>query len=81
MIYLEIARLMMGLLIAAFHRPIADYMLERERATVILFRQRGFPLPEAPSTEQGRTLYFCIGIIIASAELVRMYMLQRGMSF
>jgi len=71
----------MGLLIAWFHRPIADYVLERERATVILFRQRGFPLPEAPSTEQGRTLYFCLGIAVASAELVRMYMLQRGMIF
>lgn len=81
MIYIEIARLLMGLMIAGFHRPIADYMLERERATVILFRQRGFPLPEAPSTEQGRTLYFCIGIVIASAELVRMYMMQRGMIF
>jgi hypothetical protein len=78
MIYLEIARLMVGLMIAGFHRPIADYMLERERATVILFRERGFPLPPAPSTEQGRTLYFCIGIVIASAEMVRMYMMQRG---
>ena len=81
MIYLEIARLMMGLMVAAFHRPIADYMLERERATVILFRERGFPLPPAPTTEQGRNLYFCIGIVIASAELVRMYMLHRGITF
>jgi hypothetical protein len=81
MIYIVVARLMMGLLIAGFHRPIADYMMERERATVVLFRQRGFPLPEAPSTEQGRTLYFCIGIAVASIELLRMYLMQRGIIF
>jgi hypothetical protein len=81
MIFIEVARLLMGLLIAAFHRPIADYVLERERATVILFRQRGFPLPNAPTTEQGRTVYFCIGIAIASVELLRMYLMQRGIVF
>jgi hypothetical protein len=81
MIYIEVARLMTGLLIAGFHRPIADYMMERERATVVLFRQRGFPLPEAPSTEHARTLYFCIGIAVASIELLRMYAMQRGIIF
>jgi hypothetical protein len=81
MIFIEVARLLMGLLIAAFHRPIADYVLERERATVILFRQRGFPLPNAPTTEQGRTVYFCLGIAIASVELLRMYLMQRGIVF
>lgn len=81
MIYIEIARLLLGLLIAAFHRPIADFMMDRERATVILFRQRGFPLPPAPSTEQARTLYFLIGIAVASVELLRMYLMARGMAF
>lgn len=81
MIYIEVARLLLGLLIAAFHRPIADFMMERERATVILFRQRGFPLPQAPSTEQARTLYFFIGIAVASVELLRMYLMQRGIVF
>lgn len=81
MIYIEVARLLLGLMIAYFHKPIADFMMERERATVILFRQRGFPLPPAPSTEQARTLYFLIGIAVASIELVRMYLLQRGIVF
>lgn len=81
MLFLEVARLLMGLMIAAFHRPIADFMMERERATVLLFRQRGFPLPPAPSTEQARTLYFCIGIAVASIELLRMYLLARGVIF
>ena len=78
MIYLEIARLMVGLMIAGFHRPIADYMLERERATVILFRERGFPSAAGADHRARPNLYFCIGIVIASAEMVRMYMMQRG---
>ncbi len=81
MLYIELARLLMGLLIAYFHKPIADFMMERERATVILFRQRGFPMPPAPRTEQARTLYFLIGIGVASIELIRMYLLQRGIVF
>lgn len=81
MIYIEVARLLLGLLIAYFHKPIADFMMDRERSTVILFRQRGFPMPPAPSTEQARTLYFLIGIAVASIELVRMYLMQRGILF
>jgi hypothetical protein len=78
MLYIEVARLLLGLMIAFFHKPIADFMMERERATVVLFRQRGFPLPPAPSTEQARTLYFFIGIAVASVELLRMYLMARG---
>lgn len=78
MIYIEILRLLLGLLIAAFHQPIADFMMERERATVILFRQRGFPIPAAPTTEAARTLYFFIGIGIAAIEIARIYLLLRG---
>jgi hypothetical protein len=48
---------------------------------VILFRQRGFPLPPAPSTEQARSLYFFIGIAVASVELLRLYLMTRGIAF
>ena len=80
MLYVEVARLLLGLMIAYFHKPIADFMMERERATVLLFRQRGFPLPPAPSTEQARSLYFFIGIAVASVELLRMYLMSRGIA-
>ncbi len=79
MIQTEIARLLLGLLIAAFHRPIADFVMERERATVILLRQRGFPLPAAPTTETARTLYFWIGISVTIVEIFRLYALSRGL--
>jgi hypothetical protein len=70
---LEIARLLLGLLIAACHRRIADFMMERERSLVLAFRQRGVPLPAALSTETAHNLYFGIGIFIVLVELLRLY--------
>ncbi len=70
---LEFARLLLGLLIAACHRRIADFMLERERSLVLSFRQRGVPLPAALDTETARNLYFGIGIFIVLVELLRIY--------
>jgi hypothetical protein len=71
----EVARLLLGLLIACFHQQIADFMLVQERALVIAFRQRGFPLPAAPTTETGRTIYFAIGILLALYEICRIWAL------
>jgi len=73
---LEIARLLLGLLIMACHRHIADYILERERSLVLAFRQRGVPLPAALSTETARNLYFGIGIFVVLVELLRIYQLS-----
>ncbi|MGA2373036.1 MAG: hypothetical protein ACLPPV_15795 [Candidatus Korobacteraceae bacterium] len=74
---LELARLLLGLLIAACHRRIADFMLERERSLVLSFRQRGVPLPAALGTETARNLYFGIGIFIVLVELLRIYQMGR----
>ena len=76
---IEFTRLMLGLSIALFHRPIADFILERERSLVVLLRQRGLPVPAAPTRETAHTLYFCIGIFVAGWELARIYMLHRGL--
>jgi bacteriorhodopsin len=70
---LEIARLLLGLLLAACHQRIADFVLERERSLVLTFRERGVPLPAALSTETARNLYFGIGIFIMLVELLRIY--------
>jgi len=73
---LEIARLLFGLLIAACHRHIADFILERERSLVLVFRQRGLPLPAAMSAATARNLYFGVGIFIVLVELLRLYQLR-----
>ena len=75
--FLEVVRLVLGLLIAALHKPIADFICERERSLVLTFRQRGMPLPAALSSEAARTIYFGIGIFIALVEMLRLYQLAQ----
>jgi hypothetical protein len=70
---IEIARLCLGLLIVAFHKRIADFILERERSLVVTFRSRDMPLPVAPTTQTARNLYFGIGIFIVIVEWLRIY--------
>ncbi len=74
---LEIARLFMGLLIAALHRPIADFIFEREHSLVLAFRERGMPLPAVPKADTVRTIYFSIGIFMAIVEMLRIYQIAR----
>jgi hypothetical protein len=74
---IEIARLVLGLLVAAFHRPIADFISDREHRLVVAFRQRGMLLPAALTSDAARSLYFSIGIFIALVELLRIYQLGR----
>lgn len=75
---MEFLRLFVGLAIAFFHRPIADYVIEQERSLVLMARQRGLPLPAAPSTESGRTIYFSIGMFVVLFELARIYLALHG---
>lgn len=70
---LEIARLLLGLTIAACHRRIADFIVERERAVVVTFRQLGVPVPAAMSANTARNVYFGVGIFVVFVELLRIY--------
>ena len=74
---MEITRLVIGLAIAFFHRPIADFMLEQETSLVVLFRQRGLVLPSLPRRSTIHTLYFLTGIGIALFEVVRIWLRLR----
>ncbi len=69
----EITRLALGLLISLFHKPLSDYIVAQDQALVVLARQRGVNLPEAPKQETVRNLYFCVGIFVASYELFRIW--------
>ncbi len=74
---MDVTRLAIGLAIAFFHRPIADFMLEQETSLVVLFRQRGVVLPSVPRRSTVHTLYFLTGIGIALFEVVRIWLLTR----
>ncbi len=64
---------MMGLVLAAFHRPVADFILEQDRTLTVLARRGGLRLPAGFSTETSRTIFFALGILIALAQMARIY--------
>lgn len=69
----EVTRLLLGVLVAVFHRPIATRMMRQERALDSYFRQRGISLPAPPSDNTAENLYFFIGIFICLAEATRIW--------
>jgi len=79
MMTFELLRLLFGFLIAAFHKPIADFIMERERVLVIAFRQRGIPAPVL-TTESARNIYFGLGMFIMLLEMGRIWGLMHPQS-
>lgn len=69
----EITRLLLGLLIAIFHRPLANTIMQHERALDGFFRSRGVQLPAPPSDATAQNMYFVIGIFIALIEAGRIW--------
>ena len=72
-----IAGIFLGIAIALFHRPIADYILEQERALVVLFQQRGVPVPPVPTRETAHTVYFFLGIMLSLVQALRLWFMLR----
>ena len=70
----EISRLVLGVLIAVFHRPLATKMMAQERALDVYFRRRGISLPQPPSDAVAQNLYFGIGIFICLLEAGRIWL-------
>jgi hypothetical protein len=70
---LELARLMLGLTLAAFHRPVSDFILEQDRAFTGLVRRGGLRLPNGLSMEASRNIFFILGIVVALAQMARIY--------
>ncbi|HSM86790.1 MAG TPA: hypothetical protein VLT16_11585 [Candidatus Limnocylindrales bacterium] len=70
----EIARLLLGVLIAVFHRPLATKIMEQERTLDHFFRQRGISFPAPPSDATAQNLYFGIGIFICLFEAGKIWL-------
>lgn len=66
--------MLLGLAIAVFHRPVADFMLQQERALDFVFRSRGIKLPPPPTQNTAREIYFAIGILLALFETTRLWL-------
>jgi hypothetical protein len=69
----EITRLLLGVLIAIFHRPLAAKIMAQERALDGYFRRRGISLPAPPSDTVAQNLYFGIGIFICLLEAGKLW--------
>ncbi|HET9363994.1 MAG TPA: hypothetical protein VFP71_03305 [Candidatus Angelobacter sp.] len=69
----EITRLLLGVLIAVFHRPLASKIMQQERALDGYFRSRGVYLPAPPTDDTAQNLYFIIGIFICLVEAGRIW--------
>jgi hypothetical protein len=75
MMVLELARLVLGLSIALFYRPIASTILQQERALDTYFRRRGLNLPAPLSDNTAQNLYFFIVVAISLLEAARIWTL------
>jgi hypothetical protein len=64
----EVTRLLLGVLIAIFHKPLAGLIMRQERALDVFFRRRGVHFPAPPSDTTAQNLYFLIGIFICLLE-------------
>jgi len=70
---LEVARLCLGLLIAGFHIPIADFIVERERRLLLTLHRYGIEIPTFLSPTSARNLYFSFGIMVVLIQLLRLH--------
>jgi hypothetical protein len=72
---LELMRLVSGLLIALFHKQIADWILHQEEVLLATARSRGVPYPMPPRRETAYTIYFLMGMSVAIVQLFRIWTL------
>ena len=70
---IEITRLLLGVAIAIFHRPLASMIMQHERALDGYYRSRGVRLPAPPSDATAQNLYFIIGIFVSLIEAGRIW--------
>ena len=70
----DFARLVLGLVVALFHRPIAHFIMEREHVLDSFFRRHGVHFPEPPSEATMHNIYFCLGLFIALFSMARIWL-------
>jgi hypothetical protein len=71
---MEFSRVLLGLAIALFHAPLADFLGEQDRALAATFRQHGVPLPGALPRSISHALFFVLGIGVALLSLSRIWL-------
>jgi hypothetical protein len=70
----DFARLVLGLLVALFHKPIATYIIDREHALDSFFHRHGVHFPEPPSEATMHNIYFCLGLFISLFSIAKIWL-------
>jgi len=73
----EFTRVLLGLAIALFHAPLADFLREQDCQLADALRQRGIAFPCGLPEEASRTLFFVLGIAVALLSLSRIWLTLR----
>jgi hypothetical protein len=74
---IEFSRVLLGLIIALFHAPLADFLRERDGELAAALYERGIAFPGGLPEEASRTLFFVFGIAIALFSLARVWITSR----
>lgn len=74
---IEFTRVLLGLAIALFHAPLANFLRERDCELADALRQRGIAFPGGLTEEASHTLFFVFGIAIALITLARIWLTLR----
>lgn len=70
---MELTRLLLGLLITLFHRPLAVLVMRYERTLDGFFRSRGVNFPPPPSDSTAQNIYFIVGVFICLLEVGKIW--------
>ncbi len=70
----DFARLTLGLMVVLFHRPLANFIMARERMLDHLLRSRGIRFPEPPSESMAHNIYFVLGLFISLISMARIWL-------
>jgi hypothetical protein len=70
----DFAHLALGLVVALFHRPIANFIMDREHALDSFFRRHGIHFPEPPSQTTLHNIYFGLGLFISLFSIAHIWL-------
>jgi hypothetical protein len=70
---IETSRIVFGVAMLCFHKPIAEFMHVREQELTAYLVQRGFQMPTFPSVSVTRDVYFCLGVVAVILSVAQLW--------